>query len=161
MLASVGLFAALPGAAEADPGERTVAGECDLALVVDRGLHSYELSTPEEPAECTTTDGAGTLELSGVVEGVPGLTCAGGVARGAASLTFTTPAGVTETDVLDLTVVNAAGPVLLHGAAINAFVDVQIAGTLLQSHNAASTCLNQPPQVRWFGRVVVAAEALH
>lgn len=139
--------------------EDPIVGTCEVAIRVDRSLNGFALSM-DEPAPCDTTDGNGTLELSGEAEGEPGLTCAGGFADGRASLTLTTPSNVEHTDIADLKLASKAGAVTVHARARNANEDILLGGELLQSHTVVSTCLNNATPVFWHGHLVVQAQQI-
>lgn len=136
--------------------EQPVVGACDVYIRVDRSLNGYELSM-DEAGTCTTSDGLGTITMSGEAEGDPGLTCAGGPARGRASVAFASPGNVETTDVGLMRIANNAGAVTLHVHARNAGEHIVLDGELRQSHTVLSTCLNNATPVFWEGTVVVHA----
>lgn len=153
---AVATAALVPVAPSTALHEEPVVGACDVFIRVDRSLDGFELSM-EEPGGCTTSDGPGTITISGEAEGDPGLTCAGGPARGRASVEFATPGNVETTDVGSMRIASKAGAVTLHIHARNATEHIVVDGELRQSHTVLSTCLNNATPVFWEGTVIVHA----
>lgn len=133
-----------------------VLGVCDVYIRVDRSLNGYELSM-DEPGACETSEGAGTITISGEAEGDPGLTCAGGPARGRASVEFVSPENVETTEVGLMRIANNGGAVTMHIHAINGSEDIVVDGEFRQSHSVLSTCLNNATPVFWEGVVTAYA----